>query len=464
MIGFVLLPFFTAVLNPKDYGVSALINLTMAFAGGLFTLGTGVSVGKRYFENEEATYRESVIWTAMAMLGINATLLFILVMLFSEHLSVLLFGSSEFTRHLQLAFFVLAVTSAVDPVCILLRVTNRASIFVSLTVLNTAITAGAGVVFVIFMKRGLLGLYEAGAVAALLYVFSVIVVGIRLTRPGFDCRHVWPMLCVGTPLIVPVLGWYVIEYGDRYLIERFVGLDEVGVYTVGYTFGAAILVVVNAFYGSWPGFFLPFMNKREEAIAIFGKVFSYYTIGVGILCVGLFLAANPVIRMMTAEPFHGADTVVGLIGLAYLLKGCYLILLPGLVFASKTRLQSMIELSGAALNIGVNLLLIPVFRKEGAALATVLAFVWMCAMGWRFAKSELPVIYEWRRLGIFAGLFTICAALSFVSFPTLGLTIAMHVTCFLVFLLAAWQFVLTVSERAVLVQMLPGKMAYSIRL
>lgn len=463
MVGFLLLPLFTSILNPQDYGVSALINLAIALAGGLFALGSGVSVGQRYFEREDAGHRASVIWTSLGMLGVNAAILFSVVFVFSERLSVALFHSPGFSRHIGLAFFVLAVTTMVDPINILLRITNRASIFVTLTVVNTVLTAGTAVLSVVILKRGLLGLYEAGAVSASLYSACVIAVGLRLAQPSFNRGHLLPLLRVGAPLVLPVLGWYVIEYCDRYLIERFVGLAEVGVYTVGYTFGAAILLVVNAFYGSWPGFFMPFMNKREESTVLFGKVLSYYTIGVGTVCLILFLAAKPVIYVMTAESFHAAYSVVGLIAFAYLLKGCYLIILPGLVFAARTKLQAMIELSAAALNVGLNLLLIPLLQKEGAAAATVMAFVWMCVMGWRYSARELPVVYEWRRLGTFVGIFSVFAGLSFLNLPTLSLTVLAHALYLVLFMISCWQFVLTVSERAALTQCIPEKLACATR-
>jgi len=462
-VGFFLLPFFTSVLNPQDYGVTALINLAIALAGGLFALGSGVSVGQRYFERDDAEHRGNVIWTSVAMLGVNAAVLLGGILVFSTNLSLLLFHSPEFAQHIQLAFFVLAVSTTVDPICILLRVTNRATTFVALTVVNTLLTASAGVLFVVILKRGLLGLYEAGALSVVMYASYDLFVGMQLIKPSFDRRHLLPLLRIGAPLVAPVLGWYVIEYCDRYLIERFIGLGEVGVYTVGYTFGAAILVVVNAFYGSWPGFFMPFMKMREESTILFGKVLTYYTFGVGSLCLILFLAAKPLVFVMTADSFHAAYTVVGLIACAYFLKGLYLILLPGLVFAAKTRLQAIIELSAAALNVGLNLLLIPLFHKEGAAAATVLAFVWMCALGWRYSGKELPVVYEWDRLARFGVTFIAFVGLSFLSLPSLSLTILMHALYLVLFMIACRQFVLTVSERAALTQFLPTKLTWVVR-
>jgi O-antigen/teichoic acid export membrane protein len=297
-------------------------------------------------------------------------------------------------------------------------------------------------------------LFEASARASAVYGVSVLLVGLKWVKPAFDIKYVWPLVKLGAPLIAPVVGWYVIEYVDRLLLERLVGLTEVGVYAVGVTFGSSILLLVNAFYGAWPGFFNPFVERRDEAVLVFGRVLSYYVFVVGSICLLLFLAAKPVVLLMTAEPFHEAYKVVGLIAFAGFLRGCYLIFLPGLVFSKSTRLQASIELTAAVLNVALNLALIPFLHKEGAAIAAVAAFTLMCVMAWKYSSRELLVIYEWRRLGMFMASLLIFAALSFLELPGLGVTVVAHTLYLAVFGVTTWYLVLTPSERANLVQLL----------
>jgi O-antigen/teichoic acid export membrane protein len=454
MVGFLLLPLFTSVLTPQDYGVSALISLVTALASGLFGLGTGVSVGRCYFDVQEPRERASVIWTAWTLLVANAGLLIGIVLLLSTVFSRTLFHSEQYSRHIELAFIALAITTAVDPINMFFRLTKRAGVFVILTGVNVLVSAGLSVFLIIILGHGLLGMFEACALSAAVYGVTVLLVGLKWVKPAFNIKYVWPLVKIGAPLIAPVVGWYVIEYVDRFLLERLVGLAEVGVYAVGFSFGSSILLLVNAFYGAWPGFFMPFVERRGEAALVFGRVLSYYVFGVGSICLLLFLAAKPVVFMMTAEPFHEAYKVVGLIAFAGLLRGCYLIFLPGLVFAKSTRLQASIELTAAALNVALNFALIPLLHKEGAAIAAVGAFTWMCVLAWKYSSRELSVLYEWRRLGMFMASVLILAALSFLQLPGLGVTVFAHTLYLVIFGVTTWYLVLTSSERASLIQLL----------
>jgi O-antigen/teichoic acid export membrane protein len=83
-----------------------------------------------------------------------------------------------------------------------------------------------------------------------------------------------------------------------------------------------------------------------------------------------------------------------------MLKGCYLILLPGIYFAKKLILQSMIEWIAAMLNLGLNLWLIPFYGILGAAIATFLSYLSLPVLAWLIARTYLKVDYEWSRLAL----------------------------------------------------------------
>ena len=152
----------------------------------------------------------------------------------------------------------------------------------------------------------------------------------------FEGRLVKPLVRIGFPSIFGLGAFLLIDYADRLILQRMLGLEQVGIYTIGYNFGMILLLAVGAFGNAWPPYFASFINKRQEAEQLFGKVLKYYLAVFGFFSLFLFAAARPVVELMTARPFHGAYSVVGLVGLAYMLKGCYLILLPGIFFCQKT--------------------------------------------------------------------------------------------------------------------------------
>jgi O-antigen/teichoic acid export membrane protein len=92
---------------------------------------------------------------------------------------------------------------------------------------------------------------------------------------------------------------------------------------------------------------------------------------------------------MTAEKFHEAWVIVGLVAGGYMLKGCYLIFLPGIYFAKKLYLQSRIEWVVAILNIFLNLWLINIYGILGAAVGTFLSYLSLSVFAWLVARNYL---------------------------------------------------------------------------
>ena len=84
--------------------------------------------------------------------------------------------------------------------------------------------------------------------------------------------------------------------------------------------------------------------------------------------------------------------------------------------------------AAAAVNVALNLALIPSYGRMGAAIATVVAYTLLfVGMAWR-AQRVFPVSYQWRRvatLGVAAVGLTVLGKLLDVPLPVaLGLTAA----------------------------------------
>ena len=82
-------------------------------------------------------------------------------------------------------------------------------------------------------------------------------------------------------------------------------------------------------------------------------------------------------------------------GVAY---AAYIVMAIGVGRAKRTQFNWVITGVAAAVNIGLNLLLIPPYGIMGAAIATVVAYVVMfIGMTW-YAQRVFPTPYQWRRV------------------------------------------------------------------
>lgn len=409
-LGIFLLPFYTRALSLADYGTISLISLLTIALGGLFTLGTGNSISLLYYREADLTKRPSIIWSNAILLTVNGVILVSVLMLLSPLLSKVVFESPDQAVLLRIALISLLVTTVMEPFYTYLRMEERAKTFVLLTLIDSVVTIAITTYMVLFLRMEVVGMLLA-ALASRIFMFAVVAVVVaRKVKFGFNFRLSIPLVRIGFPVVFGMFAFMLIDYADRQLLQRMLGMEQLGIYSVGYNFGLVVLIAVGAFGSVWPPFFMSFINKPDEARVVFGHVLTYYCLFFGLMIVLFFAAARPVVLLFTAPTFHGAYRVVGLVAAAYVLKGCYLILLPGIYFAEKLHLQTLIEWSAAIVNIGANLLLIPLLGIAGSALATLASYFCLCLLSWAISQRFLKVKYEWTRIALIA--FSVTAACS----------------------------------------------------
>jgi O-antigen/teichoic acid export membrane protein len=218
------------------------------------------------------------------------------------------------------------------------------------------------------------------------------------------------LLALGLPLVPAFVMLFVIQHGNKYILQWFSGLNEVGVYNIGFNIGMAMSLLVSALQSAWLPYFMSFADKHDEAGVLFGRILTYYVFIFGSISLLFFIFAKPVIMIMTQPEFYEAYKIVGLSAGASFLSGIFFILLPGIYFAKDVKYVSIIQMIAAVIATGLNFLLIPVFGLLGAGIALMLGFVTMviCIQLWNYRQKNryIQIAYEWKRIVRFSIIYT----------------------------------------------------------
>ena len=391
---FLLLPFYTRLFSPEDFGVLDYLTVLGSFVS--VTLALEIAQGVARFMPEllhdpvaRRAYASTSFWFTLA----NYTLLVILVLVFQQELAVLLFDSSRYAGLLVVASVSFWINGLVYLVQGQLTWGLRAKASSLLSMTSALMVIILTMMFVLWLRWGVMGALIAQVLSGLI----TLAIGFRLTRSNFGFEFEWPrlreMLAYSVPLVPSSVGVIVSYYVDRIVIKELMSLADVGLYGVGYRLAmVASLAMIGLRTALTP---LVYAHHKDAGTpAELARIFRIFCALALLLSALLTLFAREAVAILAPPSYAGAATVVPLLTLSVLFSGMYTFA-PGLDIAKRTGIIAIINLSAALLNIGLNYALIPPLGIVGSALATsISAVASFCAYMW-FSQRLYPVPHAW---------------------------------------------------------------------
>jgi O-antigen/teichoic acid export membrane protein len=431
IVSLLLLPVYTRYLSPEDYGVIAMLLIVEAVAKIGFRWGVDTAFMRMYHDCVDQASRQllasTIFWFLVAA---NGTLL-ALGVAGSEWLSERLFDDGD---RALLIVLMLANTFVAGFYFIplqVLRIDEKSRTFIALVFGRSAGTLIVRLVLVIGAGMGVMGVVLADVLVTA--VFTLIMVGwfAPLIRPMFSTPLLKDALGFGLPRIPHSFAHQVISVADRYFLKRIGTLADVGLYSIGATFGLGLKLFLSAFEYAWTPFFLGVM-KEPDARTIYSKV-STYVIAVLVLLVTVLCAiATDLVRLTTAPAFHAAATVTPWIALGVMFQGLYLVGSIGLIITRRTSRYPLATGIAAAASVTSNVLLIPRYGSLGAAWSQTIAYATLALVTVVLSWRVYPIPYEWSRLARIAAAGTLAFVASSVlparTGPVLGILLNAAIT------------------------------------
>ncbi|MBM2816094.1 MAG: hypothetical protein HW421_2856 [Ignavibacteria bacterium] len=419
LLNVLLLPLFTKYLSPSDYGIISVLTLINFIFINLFLIGLGVSIGLSYYEGKDDLKKQETIWSAFFILLISSTIGLIIIILFNEKLSYLFLDNIQYKELLIINAIASLFSVIVIPFTLRLQFEEKQFLFVILTLFSTIITIIANVIFIVILKRGVAGKIEAGVISALAMFLLFLLPTLKSLKFKFNFKIAKNLVRYGAPLIPAFLALYIIQQGNVYFLTKFTSLDVVGLYFIGFSFGNAITLALSAFSTAWYPFMMSFIDKKEEASVLFGKVFSYFLMAAGTISLFFYLFAKPVVTLFTQHGFFKSYQVIGLTASAMFVQQIFSILLMPIYFAKDVKYIPLMQIIAAALFVVTALLLIPTYGLLGAGITLVLGYLYMNLLTilWNYLKREkyTKINYEKKRITLFIISYIVCVGLILID-------------------------------------------------
>jgi O-antigen/teichoic acid export membrane protein len=414
-VAFFLLPLYTRVFSPSDYGTIEMMVVIVSFL--LATLVMGMDSAQSYFffeqkKNGLQAQREvvSAILQLRLTWGISAVI--------AAGLSAPLLNSWFFQGSLQWHYFAIAFAGAFFATIMgqsieLFRLLYKPWSYVCITLVNSILGAGLIILFVIVFEQGVYGYFLGTTISALV----VAGVGWYLMRDyiDFSVWHTawWPrLLRFGIPLLPAGMAFYAMSTMDRWFIQHYHGSEALGIYSAGAKFALIMALIAHTFRKAWWPVAMDAMQSNDGPHT-FRMIARLYT-GIGTAGVIFLAVISPwLVRWMTGPEFHSAWPIVSILAWQSLFYGFYLIASAGIWKAEKTSVSMILMIGAAIINLGLNYALVPNYGGIGAAVATATTFfLWTISSMYiseKYWRVGFPFIIILSQIGV--GIIVVSALL-----------------------------------------------------
>lgn len=398
-VSFLLLPIYTRFVEPARYGELELLNAFSSIAFACLTMGMASAVTKCYHRDcagpaDQATVLPTAVALDLPVLLLGSGLIFAL----ARPLSAWLLGTPAEGGLVRLIAATGLLSSVTAVILASLRAQERALAFGVLTLAQFAGAMVLNILLVVHYRMGVHGILWGNFLANAAAVPLAAAVARRGSELRFNRRLAAPLTRFGILLLPVLLSAWVMDLSDRYVLRLFAGLGPVAVYAVGYKLGMVLqLAIVWPFQLAWPAVSFS-ISHRAGHQETYSRTLTYLCAALGFGIVVLSLGSRVLTQFVVGPAYREAWRVVPLVALAYAFNGIHYCLSPGVHIAGRTRWFPLLALASAALNLGLNFLLIPRLGMMGAAWATAAAFLFLALGTAALGQRYYPIDYEYGRL------------------------------------------------------------------
>jgi len=197
---------------------------------------------------------------------------------------------------------------------------------------------------------------------------------------------------ISIPFFIGTLAYKVTEFSDRYMIDYYMTIADVGIYTffagIANTINIIVFTLVTMIY--YPILVEQYQNKKMDMFKKTLRVFSIKTITFSIISsIGILLLIGSVLNFMSKIEFQNNIEVLWLLIIANIILNISYIPHYVLYAAHKDIIIRNATLISAGINIVLNLIFIKYYGIIGAAMATLISFMVIFILKYR--KSKLMI-------------------------------------------------------------------------
>jgi O-antigen/teichoic acid export membrane protein len=432
-LGFALLGVYSRYFSPRDYGIVSLVEGIGLVVG--IVAGLALESGSRrlYFqfvgyEERLRSYLSTVLRLAAAAGAVALVLSYLLGPLLVSRLAPR--WDVSFFPYLALPIFTAIASQLFLCRLVIYQCQEKLAAHTALVVLQSLSTTLCTFGFVVWTRHGAAGLLAARALGAAIALMAAAGLSVPILRARPNWADIRDTLRISLPLVPHGLLAVGLVAIDRFILQHYRPLSEVGLYTLAYNVGMIMTMITASLSRAWAPLFFSLLLDGEKGRRVAGRIFDEIVVLLLLMGSAGILLAPLCVHWLFDRHYWPAATLAPIILGAYLCHSLFVLFQLSVIQAQRTPLVSVVSGIAFLSNVALNFAWVPRHGMVGAAYATLAAYFVEFFLIAILAHRVLPLPHRWMwpsmALLVFAAALA-CTQLQTAVLPTLlfaGLLIA----------------------------------------
>ncbi|HEX5041186.1 MAG TPA: oligosaccharide flippase family protein [Candidatus Limnocylindria bacterium] len=400
-IGFLLLPLYTRVLSPDEYGQLAVVFTISAGVSTLLSFGLETAVFRTFILLQDTPEKRPAFVNSVGLLALTgpAVLAAITVLVFGDLLASWL-SVSSLALGLGIATAAVTVSATALPFAIL-RAEERLRAYLHLTAIQVVLNTTLTVVLVVALGWGVVGWLLGSLIAITVTLVSGLLMLHHRWTLKVERSYLLATLAFGLPLLPHAAAHWGLSMSDRIVLGASVAPADIGLYQLAYQFAIPVSTLGIAMTrGTAPLY--AHAARSEADRRDLAAVVVHHVLIIALLGMTVSILGPVVIDLLMPPEFAGAGEFVPWLVLGSVLLGLYFVPMNMIsILAGNTRYVWIATVAAAGINITLNLLTVPRFGALAAAINTAVGYAVLLA-GVLIVERGMAdrVALDWRRIGL----------------------------------------------------------------
>lgn len=420
-ISFLLLPLYTAILEPEVYGIADLFNSYIYLIIPLVSLMLDQGLFRFLLECREDEKRKKTLLSTVLLINCIEIMIYLLIYMVIQR-----FLGSQYKIFLLIDVI---LNIFLNTLLQFARGIGKNGVYAISSFLSASMTVVSNVVTLVFLRMGAWGLFIStvvGRSSALIVTLVLLRIWKYFRINEFSKDEAKCLMSYSLPFIPNQLSWWIIGVSDRTIISWFLNVTANGLYSVSNKFSSIYITFYNIFNLSWTESVSLHINDKDSEEFLETTINTMFKLFYAV-CIGIIAYMPLVFPLLINERYNQAYEQIPILMLAVLFQvvvGLYSVIYVAL---KKSKEIAKTSFWAAVINIGVDVALIKFIGLYAASISTLVAYAMMLV--YRYFHIKKYVNVPLHKKGVYL-LITIVVCISYYYnnifmniFMALGITV-----------------------------------------